>query len=575
MLNKIKYKSLLLLTSVLLLAGCSDLLDIKSEEVLEAEDMYQNKYDAEVALRGIYGQFIELAEQIVVLNELRADLMDVTDNANQDLRDLNEHNVSAGNVYADPLPMYKVINNCNDALYHYKLMLKAKTLLEDDFIRLYSEVASIRSYVYLQLAIHFGTIPYVTEPIDDYKDIADSSNFTKLTLPEVVSELVNFMESEIDSTDLYITLEQFEDETQDVSNTIFINKRFLMGDLYLWNDEYLKAATVYKELLTSFEPNNYDRYKITWADVLNHDDLNVGYIRYRGDDVLSLVTDADKGWRSIFTRTSGTKYEDEWIWAIPYENRYESTNPFIDLFANQGEGEYLVKPSELVINDYWGSQVQSNLIPWDARSDLSWQEIDGQKVITKFIENYDPSDQYNRTGYWYINRAALLNLRFSEAANRDGHSRIAYALLNHGISTEYDSIGALDITYLQRTNLPWPYDFDARMDGTGQIPVGVRGPWHRNTGVRGRANLQTRILGEGVDSVAVLEEQLIEEAALELAFEGHRWGDLVRIALRTNNPSFLADKVANKLSEAGNGRAEEVRTLLATPENWYLKMNLE
>ncbi len=572
MLNRIKYTSVLLLVSLLLFSGCSDLLDVKSEEVLDAEDMYQNKYDAEVALRGIYGEFMELAEQIVVLNELRADLMEVTDNANQDLRDLNEHNVSAGNEYADPLPMYKVINNCNDALSNFDRMLEEKTLLDDDYARLYSEVGSIRSYVYLQLAMHFGPeIPYVTEPIDDYKDVADSSKFTSLRLEQVIEKLVEFMEG-------LPTLEQFEDETQDVSDIIFVNKRFLMGDLYLWNGDYLKAASVYKELMTSFEPNNYDRYKITWSDVLTHDDLNVGYVRYRGDDVLSLITDSDKGWRSIFTRTSGTIFEDEWIWVIPYESTYDVVNPFIDLFANEGEGDYLVKPSELVIEDYWGTQTQLNQIPWDARSDLSWREINGEKVITKFIENYDASDPYNRAGFWYINRAALLNLRFAEAANRDNQSRIAYALLNNGISTEYDSIGATDITYLQRTNLAWPYDFDGRMDGTGQIPVGVRGPWHRNVGVRGRANLEPCVIDsmmviEQGDSILILEEQLIQESALELAFEGHRWGDLVRIAIRNDDPAFLANKVANKLAKEGNGNAEEVRTKLMSRDNWFLKIN--
>ena len=45
------------------------------------------------------------------------------------------------------------------------------------------------------------------------------------------------------------------------------------------------------------------------------------------------------------------------------------------------------------------------------------------------------------------------------------------------------------------------------------------------------------------DSLIQIENGLINEGALENAFEGTRWPDLLRIALRRNDPSFIADKV--------------------------------
>ena len=40
---------------------------------------------------------------------------------------------------------------------------------------------------------------------------------------------------------------------------------------------------------------------------------------------------------------------------------------------------------------------------------------------------------------------------------------------------------------------------------------------------------------------------IINEDALELAYEGQRWPDLLRVAIRRNDPSFIADKIYRKL----------------------------
>ena len=56
---------------------------------------------------------------------------------------------------------------------------------------------------------------------------------------------------------------------------------------------------------------------------------------------------------------------------------------------------------------------------------------------------------------------------------------------------------------------------------------------------------------------------------MELAFEGKRWFDLVRIAERRNDPAYLANKVAAKFSDPA--RAEMIRNKLMDPNNWYLK----
>jgi len=68
-----------------------------------------------------------------------------------------------------------------------------------------------------------------------------------------------------------------------------------------------------------------------------------------------------------------------------------------------------------------------------------------------------------------------------------------------------------------------------------------------------------------------VENMIIDEDGLELAYEGNRWADLVRVALRKNDPSFLANKVAAKFERAGNaGMAATIRGRLSNKDNWFL-----
>lgn len=545
-------------------SSCKKMLQEDPQDKLTQQNMYQNVFDADAAVIGIYGKLMNLAEPYVVLNELRADLMTTTDNADQYLRELNEHDVSKGNPYVNPRPFYEVILNCNDAMAGFGQMLKNKKLSQEDYDSRYSDIAAVRCWVYLQLAIQYGNIPYVTDPLTSNDDIDNIRLMPKLPFDQVIDQLVRTMESLPTltpypaGTSLVTTVDGY------TTNKFFINKQMLLGILYLWKGNYHQAAVEFKTVMESGGTGDIYTYRLSGSSVADNNDLSVGYLRYREEDENALVDNNSQGWRSIFARNEDALFDREWIWYLPFDQTFDPTDPFINLFSLYG-GSYLVKPS-ISAMDRWNSQVQKNDFPYDARGKkFTYREFDGKPVILKYLYNFldettlMPVNLFQKSGKWFLYRAASLHLYYAEAINRDRHHWLAYALLNEGLTTIPNRI----------TNEGAPYDFDARKSTNPTIV----GDWYQNAGVRGRANLYERpVTG---DSTLAIEDNIIDEAAMEMAYEGRRWPDLMRIARRRNDPSFLADKIYDMLEKENNPKASEVRAKLMNMENWYLPFDWE
>jgi hypothetical protein len=562
--------------------SCKKAFDIQPDTVLSSKQVYRNVFDADAAVLGLYGKLMGLAKQYVVLNELRADLMQVTDNADASLREINTHTVSENNPYADPRPFYALINDCNDVLKNFDIMLAENKFKIEEYNPRYSDVGALRSWLYLQVGIHYGNVPYVTDPLETVEAMRDASKFPVIPFSQLLDSLVTFTEAlpfknpYLPGTSLITTV--------DASNTsrFFIEKNAFLGDLNLWKGNYTKAATYYRAVMEQTGyfiagggEDFYNALRVRFAEVVTNNDLSVGYTRFRESDLNQLVENNSQGWRSMFSRGQDAIWRWEWLWILPFNSNFSPTNPFIDLFSNSG-GSYLVKPSKAAM-DNWNSQLQSNGFPFDARGNFTWKTLNGQPVITKYLYNYldgntlIPVNPLVKNGQWFLNRAANVHLRFAEAANRDGRRRLAYSFVNNGVpSVNPVPTGVTDVTNYQNTlNEPYPYNFDGRQ---GDFPR-YRGDWHRSTGIRGRARLTAAtVVG---DSTLAIEDMIVNEGALELAYEGYRWPDLVRVALRRNDPAFLADKVYQKLLKDGNPQAAAVRAKLMNKDNWYLPFKMK
>ena len=127
-------------------------------------------------------------------------------------------------------------------------MLQQNKLKTDEFAQRYSDIGAIRSWLYLQLGVHFGNIPYVTDPLAQVSDLHDPSKFPMIPLSQLIDSLVKFtetlpfLENYPSGTNLQTTVDGYP------TSKFFINKNMLLGDLYLWQGQYNKAAISFRQL---------------------------------------------------------------------------------------------------------------------------------------------------------------------------------------------------------------------------------------------------------------------------------------------------------------------------------------
>lgn len=277
------------------LSSCGDMLDTDAEEVLEYSDHYRTIYDADAAVIGVYGKFMNLAEQVVILNELRADMMDVTANADKYLREINNHvsnaQMSAENPYADATPFYNMIYLCNDVLYNLNKMIDRAAMRQAEYNERYSDIGALRCWLYLQIAAQFrtaeGKIPYITQPLNTIGEVSEmladydvlkvnptaaSDKLQLLDVDALLDSLVNFAESlphqwgysinygDNRSNQLWPYSGNTSNGYENLTATDniqpwyrFINKNILLGDLYLFRgkdaEDYALAAKYYSRIL--------------------------------------------------------------------------------------------------------------------------------------------------------------------------------------------------------------------------------------------------------------------------------------------------------------------------------------
>ncbi len=113
--RSVKY-SILLFVALLGFSSCKEFLNPNQELDLTEDQLFKDWAEYRSVEMGLYGLQQKLVEQLMVLGELRGDLLTTTPNAEADLVEINNFNISKNNKYASPTNFFKLISASNNLI---------------------------------------------------------------------------------------------------------------------------------------------------------------------------------------------------------------------------------------------------------------------------------------------------------------------------------------------------------------------------------------------------------------------------------------------------------------------------
>ena len=593
-----------------LFTACEDFFTQESSDVLYADQEHLNlSEDSIYSVIGVMTKLQSVADRTILLGELRGDLVGLTEVANKDLREIADFSVTDDNAYNSPSDYYSVINNCN------YFIAKADTALRNNrgehiFMKEYAAVKAIRAWTYLQLAINYGSVPFYTEPVLSKEEAEEAENKPRADIQTVCNFFIDDLASlpERYNTEFpgYRTIRGVE------SKLLYFPLSIVRGDLYLWLASFTHDTNHYKKAAENYYKYISERNGVNSAYPLTMDDRcywPAGAANWQiPDGSIFPIGEYASSDGELITMIAGD--------SIRAEGHYSELRNF---FTSRQENDYKVsiKPSQRIVEI---SEAQNNCVlstngssmtyapkgltdhmSGDLRLQDVWREswtrdaASGDRIETQYIYKY--SSQRNV----HIYRRTMVYLRMAEALNAAGYPRMAFQILKEGLSNEAinekvihyaDSAKTLTVSKDDSAYLA-KFDFSdvryAVIDAMEYASDRVSDATHNQIGIHARgcgftpmdtlyvlphdtvevdAAKRAQLVKE---HQAYVDSLILDEGALEFAFEGTRYYDVMRYAMRQPNPGqAMAHIIGARFGKDNRASMAAIVAKLSDQRNWFL-----
>lgn len=525
-----------------LLSSCSDFLDITPLNKVVLENFWTQKSEVNAVLMGCY-ESLESEESIIrmgVWGEMRSENILQGASIGNEYNEILNENILPTNSLTKWNVMYQTINRCN-TVCHYAPMVQKKdpNYTVNELNANIAEASFIRDLCYFYLIRTFRDVPLSFEPtIDDTKEFQIPATPMNAALDSLIKDLESVKDYAVkryvdDSkmSNAQAASQAYENSSRVTRLAIYA----LLADLNLWRGNYDETIK-YCDLIIDFKKN---QYKEKIAQIGDLTDMQ----EFAG---IPLILEAPAGsvtCGNAYNEIFGTGNSFESIFELYFRNNQQVKNKYVNEFFGKDRLGSISGLSRYCKDAATGN---SDLFTKnDCRVYATSEKSNSRYAITKYVNSSVSMDIKNVTdekslklttsrgnaeyANWIIYRLTDVMLMKAEACILKGEA-------------EYETAFTLINAVNKRAH---NYTTSAAKD--------------------------TLVFDDYRTSQEKMEQLLLDERNRELMFEGKRWYDLVRIAVRDGNNQRLVSEATKKYQDKVNA----LKIKLADPNIIFFPYNKE
>ena len=592
-------KTFLLAGLVAMTCACNDFLTIYPTDKIVLEDFWKTKDDVESVVAESYRLMTqsEFMYRLLVWGELRGDNVIEGNSVPTDLRNILEANILPSNSYTSWSIFYQVINNCNVVLkYAPDVLNEDPDFTQGDLDVVCGQMYAIRALCHFYLVRTFRDIPLLTEAMVD-----NSQNlYQKQVTP--IEALDCCLDDLKKAEDLVLTSGNYQSESDNKGRITKDAVRTMIADVLLWKAAF---ATYGAKGDATVAQGYYDEC-IDYCDKVL--DARMTFVKAKQDKDKTVFSGKKMALNDSLPILYPSEVYDGYA-TSPKENTGRFPHrPYFELFANgcnslcesifeiqhattKETGNYEVPYFYGLSNDEGKSFTVGVLSASRYLALLSnglYGRTDFRRVGNVFSQSEGGKDldKYGIIKYGYSSSSEDRGSLKTDNSDVYTFGKISYTFLNNGGDGFFDNNPVNWIVYrvsdvilmkaealaLRNTGNDLEVAFNLTRTVYDRSQSGYMDAEGNIFGDAQVADFFTKKFEIAKSNSQEMVKLVLDERQREFAFEGKRWFDLVRMALRSKDGTskeMLDIMVKNKYTS----NQDQYRTKMSTISSLFFPIS--